>query len=206
AERAGSRRAKLALGVAHRERSERCAGWGSTHGSMSPRRASRADCSKHSPSRERAQGKPDARMHPQPRVQNEIAHELVTTGSPVHAGFPRAIGFNGLLRALPGVHDVLVTVIGAMQSIVANLTPAKGRQDHTTSPSALVPLVLRLDLRPSHPALNVRDDARRPSCRGGTRRLNARFLLFRRQNIFACTHFAAHSPLNCLMAFAFLPA
>ena len=30
----------------------------------------------------------------------------------------------------------LVTVIGAMQSIVANLTPAKGRQDHTTSPSA----------------------------------------------------------------------
>ena len=50
-----------------------------------------------------------------------------TTGSPVHAGFPRAIGFNGLLRALPGVHDFLVTVIGAMQSIVANLTPAKGR-------------------------------------------------------------------------------
>ena len=42
----------------------------------------------------------------------------------------------GLFRALPGVRDFLVTVIGAMQSIVANLAPAKGRQDHTTSPSA----------------------------------------------------------------------
>jgi len=30
-----------------------------------------------------------------------------------------------------------------MQSIVANLTPAKGRQDHTTSPSALTSLVWR---------------------------------------------------------------
>jgi hypothetical protein len=90
-----------------------------------------------------------------------------TTGSPVHAGFPRAIGFNGLLRALPGVHDFLVTVIGAMQSIVANLAPAKGCQDHTTSPSALVPLVVRHDRRPSHPALNVRDDAYAPLAEAG---------------------------------------
>ena len=63
-------------------------------------------------------------MHPQPRVQMKKHTSKSTTGSPVHAGFPRAIGFNGLLRALPGVHDFLVTVIGAMQSIVANLTPA----------------------------------------------------------------------------------
>jgi hypothetical protein len=49
--------------------------------------------------------------------------------------------FYGFLRDLPGVHDVLVTVIGAMQSIVANLTPAKGRQNHTTSPSALMSFV-----------------------------------------------------------------
>jgi hypothetical protein len=62
---------------------------------------------------------------------------------PGHPGLPRASGFNGFLRALPGVHDVLVTVIGAMQSIVANLTPAKGRQDHTTSPSASTPFVSR---------------------------------------------------------------
>jgi hypothetical protein len=37
-----------------------------------------------------------------PRVQVKKAHELVTTGSPKHSGIPRANGFNGLLRALPG--------------------------------------------------------------------------------------------------------
>src|SRR5262249_38093621 len=58
-------------------------------------------------------------------------------------GLPRASGFNGFLRALPGVHDVLVTVIGTMQSILANLAPAKGRQDHATSPSVLASFVQR---------------------------------------------------------------
>ena len=73
--------------------------------------------------------------------------------------------FYGFLRDLPGVHDVLVTVIGAMQSIVANLTPAKGRQDHTTSPSALMSLVwrhLRVHRIP-HPTLVT--IAKRPSFR-----------------------------------------
>jgi len=37
-----------------------------------------------------------------------------------------------LLRALPGVHDFLVTVVCETS---ANLAPAKGCQDHTTSPS-----------------------------------------------------------------------
>jgi len=45
---------------------------------------------------------------------------------PYHRHSPRD-GFNGFLRDLPGVHDFSVTVISAMQSIVANLTPAKGR-------------------------------------------------------------------------------
>jgi hypothetical protein len=36
-------------------------------------------------------------------------------------------GFNGFLRALLGDRAFVVTVIGAMQSIVANLTPASGR-------------------------------------------------------------------------------
>jgi hypothetical protein len=56
---------------------------------------------------------------------------VVATGEAVSPAFP-ARWFYGFLRALPGVRDVLVTVIGAMQSIVANLTPAKGRQDHTS--------------------------------------------------------------------------
>jgi hypothetical protein len=34
-----------------------------------------------------------------------------------------------------------VTVAGAMQSIIANLTPASRRQNHTTSPSASRALV-----------------------------------------------------------------
>jgi hypothetical protein len=56
-----------------------------------------------------------------------------------------------------------------MQSIVANLTPAKGRQDHTPSPSALMSLVWRHQ-RPSHPALNVRDDREAPLLSSAGRR------------------------------------
>jgi hypothetical protein len=33
---------------------------------------------------------------------NKKAHEQVTTGLASNAGFPRANGFNGFLRALPG--------------------------------------------------------------------------------------------------------
>jgi hypothetical protein len=39
-----------------------------------------------------------------------------------------------LLRALPGVRDLIVTV--ASQDRLRDLAPAQGRQDHTTSPSA----------------------------------------------------------------------
>jgi hypothetical protein len=31
---------------------------------------------------------------------------------------------------------LFATIAGVMRSIIANLTPASGRQDHTTSPSA----------------------------------------------------------------------
>ena len=39
--------------------------------------------------------------------------------------------------ALSPVTGLFVTVIRVMRSIIANLTPAPGRQDHTTSPSAI---------------------------------------------------------------------
>ena len=58
---------------------------------------------------------------------NKEHTSVVATGSVGSFRHSPRNGFNGLLRALPGVHDLLVTVIGAMQSIVANLTPAKGR-------------------------------------------------------------------------------
>jgi hypothetical protein len=70
------------------------------------------------------------------RAKDESTPAKSPQVQPDQSGLPRANGFNGFLRALPGVHDLSVTVIGATQSILANLTPAKGRQDHTTSPSA----------------------------------------------------------------------
>jgi hypothetical protein len=38
---------------------------------------------------------------------------------------------------LSPVTGSIVTVAGVMRSIVTHLTPASGRQDHTTSPSAI---------------------------------------------------------------------
>jgi hypothetical protein len=52
------------------------------------------------------------------------------------SGFPRANGFNGFLRALPGDRAFLPPSSARWMSIFANLTPASGRQNHTTSPSA----------------------------------------------------------------------
>ena len=49
-----------------------------------------------------------------------------------------------------------------MQSIVANLTPASRRQDHTTSPSAGDITRQLMSQRPLHPASNVRDDREAP--------------------------------------------
>jgi len=37
---------------------------------------------------------------------------------------------------LSSVTGLFVTVAGVMRSIITDLTPAPGRQDHTTSPSA----------------------------------------------------------------------
>jgi hypothetical protein len=53
--------------------------------------------------------------------------------------------------------------------IITSLTPASGRQDHTTSPSASRRSRQQHRSRPSHPAPNVRDD-RDTSLSGGTRR------------------------------------
>jgi hypothetical protein len=46
-----------------------------------------------------------------------------------------------------------------------NLTPASGRQDHTTSPSAEDITRRLMSQRPSHPAPNVRDDREAPLLR-----------------------------------------
>jgi hypothetical protein len=78
-------------------------------------------------------------MRPQPCVQNKKAHKRSHHG---HTGISRHSprnGFNGFLRALPGDRAFLPPSPAEFAS--ANLTPASGRQDHTTSPSARCAIV-----------------------------------------------------------------
>src|SRR6266487_4631728 len=78
-------------------------------------------------------------MRPKPRVRMvSKAHEHSHHG---HTGFTRHSprnGFNGFLRALPG-DQACLTPSSAL--LLADLTPASGRQNHTTSPSASAPFV-----------------------------------------------------------------
>src|SRR5277367_5541297 len=99
-------------------------------------------------------------------MQKWKTYELVTTGSPEHPAFLRN-GFNGFLRALPG-DRALLSPSPRNAKHCRELTPASGRQDHTTSPSALVPLVLGHDNGHRIPP-NVRDDGQRPSFRRDAR-------------------------------------
>src|SRR4051794_30944401 len=81
---------------------------------------------------------PGARCARSLACKSKKAHERSHHG---HAGFARHSprnGFNGFLRALPG-DRLVVTVVSRF--FTQNLTPASGRQDHTTSPSASVPFV-----------------------------------------------------------------
>jgi hypothetical protein len=64
---------------------------------------------------------------------------VVTTVTPEQPGIPRAMVY-GLLRALPGDHACLTPSPARLH---AGLTPALGRQNHTTSPSASAPFVTR---------------------------------------------------------------
>ena len=68
------------------------------------------------------------------RANDETKHtSIVTTGPPRSPGIPARNGFNGFLRALPGDRALLPP---SPANCSASLTPASGRQDHTTSPSA----------------------------------------------------------------------
>jgi hypothetical protein len=100
------------------------------------------------------------RAHPQPRVRSEKAHERSHHGHTGSPGIPRASGFNGFLRDLG---DRAFLPPSSLRSLLLkNLTPASGRQDHTTSPSASSAFRLAASRRPPHPAPNVRDDRETP--------------------------------------------
>jgi hypothetical protein len=75
-------------------------------------------------------------------------------------------GFNSFLRALPGDRALLPP--SSRRSSPANLTPASGRQDHTTSSSALAAFVSRSHRvhRIPHPTFVT--IAKRPSCKRRT--------------------------------------
>jgi hypothetical protein len=89
-------------------------------------------------------------LHPRPRVHLVVVKRTrVTTSTPESPGIPARNGFNGLLRALPGDRallppssaDLVLSAPGRADLTSANLTPASGRQDHTTSPSAATSFV-----------------------------------------------------------------
>jgi hypothetical protein len=84
-----------------------------------------------------------------------------------HTGSAEAIrpslrnGFKGFLRALPG--DRALSPPSSLRSVLPkNLTPASGRQDHTTSPSASALLVVR-HIRVHRIPFRVDDVGQRPS-------------------------------------------
>src|SRR3954451_5238993 len=103
-------------------------------------------------------------MRPQPRMQNKKAYEHSHHG---HTGLTRHSprnGFNGFLRALPSDRAFL-PLSSADRS--ADLMPASGHQDHTTSPSASARFVKHAAASTASRA-NVRDDLETPLQRGGT--------------------------------------
>src|SRR3954465_10165376 len=107
-------------------------------------------------------------LRPQPRVQNNKAHEQVTTVTPERPGIPYAMVLT--------VSFVLSRVTGLVchprwtELPPCDLMPASGHQDHTTSPSASARFVTRAIWRPPHPVPDVRDDREPPLTGNGTGR------------------------------------
>jgi len=137
-------------------------GCGTRHTSSLPRRAAPEMCTKSlSLSEWRAQGKPGARCTRSLACESDKAHER---SHHRFTGFTRPClrnGFNGYFVLSPG-HRAFLPPSLARENFRRNLTPASGRQDHTTSPSASSVARLAPLKRPSHPAPNVRDDAYAP--------------------------------------------
>ena len=141
------------------------------HTSSPPAASSRPGCCVQL--RPKTSGRGERRVRDAPaasRAKNKKHTSVVTakcTGSP---GAPAREWFYGFLRALPGDRAFLPPSPAQCVSIVTDLTPASGRQDHTTSPSAPSCVRLAHDKRPSHPAPAFATIAKRPlhAARDGT--------------------------------------
>src|SRR5207244_1469986 len=117
-------------------------------------------------------GRRECRALDAPAVSRAIknrAHEHSHHG---HTGTTRHSprnGFNGFLRALPGDRACLPP---SSALLLADLTPASGRQNHTTSPSASAPFVKGTTHVHRIPP-RVDDVAQRPSEGTGPNRYSA---------------------------------
>ncbi len=94
--------------------------------------------------KQRAQGMPGARAHPQPRMRIKKAHELQSPQvRRKRSGIPCANGFNGYSTLSPAIGLSCHRRRPQCASIVAHLISASRYQDHVASPSALRAFVLR---------------------------------------------------------------
>jgi hypothetical protein len=92
-------------------------------------------------------------LHPRPRVHLVVVERTrVTTSTPESPGIPARNGFTTYFALSPVTglfchrrpRTNVVSAPGRADTTSANLTPASGRQDHTTSPYATTSLVRTL--------------------------------------------------------------
>jgi hypothetical protein len=93
--------------------------------------------------------------------KNKNHTSVVTTGPPESPGIPCAMVLT-VSFALSPVTGLVCHRRPKEALLLENLTPASGRQDHTTSPSARNVIRLLTLPRPPHPVPNVRDDRETP--------------------------------------------
>src|ERR1700693_1937973 len=132
----------------------------------------RPSCAKSTaPRNQRAQGKPGARCTRSRACSVEstrVSHHRFT-GTP---GLPCAMVLTVYFALSPATGLVChrrsqeTCKKLARNLLLENLTPASGRQDHTTSPSADKRSRPKAQPRPSHPLPYVRDDRETPLCIG----------------------------------------
>ena len=114
-------------------------------------------------------GRREGRVRAAPAVSCANLHKKTHTSIQVqrrHPGLPCAVVSTGLYRALPSDRAFLPPS-PLRNSLLKNLTPASGRQDHTVLPSAGVTLVSR-NFRVHRIPPRVRDDREPPLSSGET--------------------------------------
>ena len=119
------------------------------------------------PKKTEGAGKTGCALHPRSRVQKqkEDAHEHTGSAEAVRPSLRNGFTVSFVLSPVTG----LLSPSPARSLLPANLTPAPGRQDHTTSPSASALFVKSaFASTASHP--DVRDDGQRPLVRDETAR------------------------------------